>query len=149
MSNDGFKNPRASVRGAVNNTDIAALVHDLRVLASTTLNAAIEGSIRSKQRDAVNMAADMLAAVEASARKLAAPERTEQAAPGFVMVPVEIDYEALIVACYARTKHAQGTRGCIQFARGAEWYREQLEARPLTATTAQPSVEPVGEREQS
>ena len=37
-----------------------------------------------------------------------------------------IDYEALIKACFERTKQAQGTRGCVQFAKGAEWFREQV-----------------------
>lgn len=38
----------------------------------------------------------------------------------------QIDYQQLIADCYARTKQAQGTKGCIQFARGAEWWREQM-----------------------
>lgn len=44
-------------------------------------------------------------------------------------VPTEIDYEALIKAAYARDKKwAQGTNGCIAFARGAEWYRSTIAA---------------------
>jgi hypothetical protein len=37
-----------------------------------------------------------------------------------------IDYEKLIADCYTRTKAAQGTRGCVQFKAGAEWFREQM-----------------------
>jgi len=40
--------------------------------------------------------------------------------------PAEIDYPAAIAHCYATLGHAQGTKGCIAFARGAEWAREQL-----------------------
>lgn len=40
----------------------------------------------------------------------------------------QIDYEALIAACYQKTKYAQGTGGCVAFAKGAEWYREQCAA---------------------
>ncbi len=39
----------------------------------------------------------------------------------------EINYPALIEACFKRTKAAQGTKGCVQFARGAEWFREQAQ----------------------
>ena len=39
----------------------------------------------------------------------------------------QIDYQRLIEDCYSRTKQAQGTKGCIQFARGAEWWREQVQ----------------------
>lgn len=39
----------------------------------------------------------------------------------------QIDYTKLIEDCYSRTKQAQGTRGCVQFARGAEWWREQVQ----------------------
>ncbi|HET8668865.1 MAG TPA: hypothetical protein VFM10_12850, partial [Terriglobales bacterium] len=52
----------------------------------------------------------------------------------------EIDYEALIRAAFAKDKKwAQGTNGCIAFARGAEWFREVM----LAATPAAPSQEPV------
>ena len=53
----------------------------------------------------------------------------------------EIDYEELIAACYARTKQAKGTRGCIQFARGAEWFREQVLAAAPQAPAEQPADE--------
>jgi hypothetical protein len=39
----------------------------------------------------------------------------------------QIDYPQLIADCYSRTKQAQGTKGCVQFARGAEWWREQIQ----------------------
>jgi len=52
----------------------------------------------------------------------------------------EIDYQALIRAAYAKDKKwAQGTNGCIAFARGAEWFRELM----LAATPAAPSQEQV------
>lgn len=48
----------------------------------------------------------------------------------------DIDYEALINAAFAADKRwAQGTYGCIAFARGAEWYRDQV----LTAATQAPA----------
>jgi hypothetical protein len=38
----------------------------------------------------------------------------------------EIDYDALIRAAFAKNrKWAQGTNGCVAFAKGAEWFREQ------------------------
>lgn len=40
--------------------------------------------------------------------------------------PVEIDYPAAIAYCYKKLGHAQGTKGCIAFARGAEWMRDQI-----------------------
>ena len=55
--------------------------------------------------------------------------------PAAPAVP-EIDYEALIHAAFAKNaKWAQGTAGCIAFARGAEWFRDQM----LAATPAAPS----------
>lgn len=46
--------------------------------------------------------------------------------PSLAALP-EIDYNALIQAAVTtQTKWAQGTTGCIAFARGAEWYRYQL-----------------------
>lgn len=39
--------------------------------------------------------------------------------------PPEIDYMALIEAA-AKIGHAQGTRGCVAFKHGAEWYRAQI-----------------------
>lgn len=46
--------------------------------------------------------------------------------------PSEIDYDLLIAACYEQTRQAQGTKGCVQFAKGAEWYRELISATPHT-----------------
>jgi hypothetical protein len=40
----------------------------------------------------------------------------------------EIDYKAAIAHCHATLGHEQGTRGCIAFARGAEWALAQLRA---------------------
>jgi len=40
--------------------------------------------------------------------------------------PQEIDYAAAIAHCYTTLGHAQGTKGCVAFARGAEWMRDQL-----------------------
>jgi hypothetical protein len=40
------------------------------------------------------------------------------------LVPLpEIDYELLIESCFRQTKYQQGTKGCVAFAKGAEWYR--------------------------
>lgn len=39
-----------------------------------------------------------------------------------------IDYKAAIAHCYATLGHQQGTKGCVAFARGAEWSLEQLRA---------------------
>jgi hypothetical protein len=50
----------------------------------------------------------------------------------------EIDYTALIAHCYLTLGHAQGTKGCIAFARGAEWMRDQL-AAPPAAQPAEPT----------
>jgi hypothetical protein len=52
-----------------------------------------------------------------------------QPAPSPSAVP-DIDYPKLIAACFTRTKQAQGTKGCAQFAKGAEWFREQVCASP-------------------
>lgn len=41
------------------------------------------------------------------------------------MIP-EIDYRRLIEDCFEQTGAAQGTKGCVQFARGAEWFRSVL-----------------------
>lgn len=41
----------------------------------------------------------------------------------------EIDYRAAIVHCFKKLGHAQGTSGCIAFARGAEWMRDVIAAR--------------------
>lgn len=46
----------------------------------------------------------------------------------------EIDYEALIAACYSQTKQEQGTKGCVQFAKGAEWFRDQMLAAASVAS---------------
>lgn len=56
----------------------------------------------------------------------------------------DIDYEALIAAAYKRDrKWAQRTNGCIAFARGAEWFREQcLSAAPTAPQPAQPLTAP-------
>lgn len=51
------------------------------------------------------------------------PLFTHAKAAPVVGVP-DIDYKLLIEACFAITKQAQGTRGCVQFAKGAEWFRE-------------------------
>lgn len=63
------------------------------------------------------------------------------AAPQPSAEPAEIDYDALIAAAYAANKKwSQGTNGCSAFARGAEWYRQQVID---SHTTPQPSAEPV------
>jgi hypothetical protein len=38
----------------------------------------------------------------------------------------QIDYERLIDDCFETTRQRQGSLGCRQFARGAEWWREQV-----------------------
>lgn len=38
----------------------------------------------------------------------------------------QIDYERLIADCFETTKQRQGSLGCRQFARGAEWWRNQV-----------------------
>ena len=49
----------------------------------------------------------------------------------------EIDYDALIRAAFAKNrKWAQGTNGCVAFAKGAEWFREQA----LTAAPQAPAA---------
>lgn len=55
--------------------------------------------------------------------------------------PPEIDYDELIKAAYSRdTRWAQGTAGCVAFARGAEWYRSTLETQQhLTPESVNPS----------
>lgn len=64
-------------------------------------------------------------------KDLAAPPANEQAVP-------EIDYTALIHAAVAANKKwAQGTNGCVAFARGAEWFRQQALAM-IAATLASP-----------
>lgn len=56
---------------------------------------------------------------------------------------VPINYHKLIEDCYKTTGHAQGTRGCIAFARGAEWYRDQVElCRRNPAPNASPPMVP-------
>jgi hypothetical protein len=50
---------------------------------------------------------------------LAANEAQAQAVP-------EIDYRKLIEDCYRTTRQAQGTKGCISFKLGAEWFRDQM-----------------------
>ena len=50
----------------------------------------------------------------------------------------EIDYDALIRAAFAKNrKWAQGTNGCVAFAKGAEWFREQA----LTAAPQAPALD--------
>lgn len=73
------------------------------------------GKPRAKMRDAIR-----------TVLALAAPEPA---------VP-SIDYMALIDAALVRHKYAQGTRACVAFKHGAEWFREQA----LTAAPAQPAV---------
>lgn len=46
-----------------------------------------------------------------------------------------IDYMALIDAALVRHKYAQGTRACVAFKHGAEWFREQA----LTAAPTPPA----------
>lgn len=52
-------------------------------------------------------------------------------ANGAQRVP-DIDYEALIQAGWKNHKYAQGTRGCVAFKHGAEWFRSVL----LASTSA-------------
>jgi len=40
----------------------------------------------------------------------------------------EIDYMALIEAAFKRHGHAKGSRGCVAFKHGAEWFRAQVHA---------------------
>jgi hypothetical protein len=40
----------------------------------------------------------------------------------------EIDYMALIEAAFKNHGHAQGSRGCVAFKHGAEWFRAQAHA---------------------
>jgi len=54
------------------------------------------------------------------------PASQEQPSRG---VP-EIDYQALIHAAWGSHKYAQGTRGCVAFKHGAEWFRGLLTATP-------------------
>jgi hypothetical protein len=54
-------------------------------------------------------------------------------APAVPQGAPEINYPALIEAAFAKNrKWTQGTTGCIAFARGAEWFRDQM----LAATPA-------------
>ena len=50
--------------------------------------------------------------------------RVERSARAVAASP--IDYSAAIAYCYKTLGHQQGTKGCIAFARGAEWMRDQL-----------------------
>jgi len=56
-------------------------------------------------------------------------------APAVPQGAPEINYPALIEAAFAKNrKWTQGTTGCIAFARGAEWFREQaIAAAPAPA----------------
>lgn len=56
-------------------------------------------------------------------------------APAVPQGAPEINYPALIEAAFAKNrKWTQGTTGCIAFARGAEWFREQaIAAAPASA----------------
>lgn len=59
-------------------------------------------------------------------------------APAVLQGAPEINYPALIEAAFAKNrKWTQGTTGCIAFARGAEWFREQA-----TAATPAPAPAP-------
>lgn len=50
-----------------------------------------------------------------------------------------IDYMALIDAALVRHKYAQGTRACVAFKHGAEWFREQaLTAAPTPPAQSEP-----------
>lgn len=53
-----------------------------------------------------------------------------------------IDYKKLISDCYQSTRHAQGTTGCIAFAKGAEWYKNEVELcrRNPAPNASQPMV---------
>ncbi len=65
------------------------------------------------------------------------------------MVP-EIDYEELIEAAVRKNKAwAQGTNGCIAFARGAEWFRSQMlaSARAIEAAATEPLLQRIAELE--
>lgn len=64
------------------------------------------------------------------------------AAPAEPVAVPEIDYTRLIHDCYRTTKAAQGTRGCVQFKLGAEWFREQV----LAASPAAPAALPLDEQ---
>jgi len=48
-----------------------------------------------------------------------------------------IDYKAAIHHCWTTLGHAQGTRGCIAFARGAEWSLAQVKAELAASRTAE------------
>lgn len=53
-----------------------------------------------------------------------------------------INYNQLISDCYQTTGHPQGTTGCIAFAKGAEWYRSQVDLcrRNPAPNASQPMV---------
>lgn len=53
--------------------------------------------------------------------------QTEEAQRLRARLSQPIDYNQLIAACFSITKHQQGTVGCVQFAKGAEWWREQIQ----------------------
>lgn len=57
----------------------------------------------------------------------------EQAAAAPSVAPEPINWQAAIEHCYKTLGHAQGTKGCIAFAKGAEWMRDQLAAHPPRA----------------
>lgn len=67
---------------------------------------------------------------DAEAKAAAINRVAPEVLPVYGDLPVgapEIDYNKLIEAAFATDKGwAQGTTGCIAFARGAEWYRYQL-----------------------
>lgn len=48
-----------------------------------------------------------------------------------------IDYKALIAYCYKTLGHQQGTKGCIAFARGAEWALRTYAALPSPKAPAE------------
>lgn len=83
---------------------------------------------------------DDLTNTDAVAEPLYAQSAIDAAVAEARAVPAlpEIDYTELIAACYRTTKAAQGTRGCAQFAKGAEWFRDVV----LSASPTPPGAEP-------
>ena len=76
--------------------------------------------------------AEEIAALQWEAMLAATP------APAPAQEVPEINYTALIEAAFAKNrKWAQGTTGCIAFARGVEWFREQV----ISSIGAKPAQE--------
>lgn len=51
----------------------------------------------------------------------------------------EIDYDEAIAHCFKTLGHPRGTKGCIAFVRGAEWYHRAMLASAPPAPARKPS----------